>query len=98
MNKKTFYISDETVRVIKSKSSFFGNDSKAVDWMICDFSDSTPQEKIFQSFMRKKNLDKFLIENKKATKEEIWKAGFSTGWEQFQTRKLKKPLRRKLVK
>jgi len=55
--------------------------------MIMEFSPSTPEERRSASKLYYEIRDKFIINHRDATPNQIWRNGFHFGWKLFQLRK-----------
>ncbi len=87
----------EEVKVLVEKKAAIWNlePSRALEWMILEFSETPPEERIRWIIDRDKAKIAFLEGNPDASVAKAWMDGYKVGWLQFQTRKPSHPFRRK---
>ena len=81
-------LSDAAYKLLMRKSEEAGETPhETVEKMIMEFSPSTPEERRNISKLYYEIRDKFIINHRDATPNQIWRNGFHFGWKLFQLRK-----------
>lgn len=102
MDSRKIEISSEAWEVVERKASAFGiTESDVINWMILEFSKSTPTEREVQRLHKRGAWRKYQEENPKMPRKpstlklirDAWNNGWNSGWLHFQIRKSTNPFK-----
>jgi hypothetical protein len=94
MDSREIKLPDENWKIVDRKARALGiSQSDVINWMVQEFSPSTPQEIETQTKRWREDLLAYLRDNPNATTQEAWRAGRKAGWLHFQIRKSTHPFK-----
>jgi ribosome-associated translation inhibitor RaiA len=103
MDSRKIEISSEAWEVVERKASAFGiTESDVINWMVLEFSKSTPTEREVQRLHKRTAWIEYKKDNLSAAKKEsnmvelihkAWNKGWADGWIHFQVRKSTNPFK-----